>query len=95
VANFERLVLEIDGSSTNPELREHRWLELIVVDLPNQGGIHSWMEGNSITHYGEVILTWISRGWWSWSSYNCCCPCFDFGNLRLEKACLELTNIIF
>jgi hypothetical protein len=41
VANFERLVLEIDGSSTDLELREHRWLELIVVDLPNQGGIHA------------------------------------------------------
>jgi hypothetical protein len=63
VAHFERLVLEVDGSSPNPELRKHRRLEFIVIDLPNQGGIDAWMEGNSITHYGEVILTWISRGW--------------------------------
>jgi hypothetical protein len=35
VAHFERLVLEIDSSSTNPELRKHRRLEFIVVDLPN------------------------------------------------------------
>jgi hypothetical protein len=62
MAHFERLVLEVDGSSTNPELRKHRRLEFIVVDLPNKGIIDAQMEGNSITHYGEVIFTWISRG---------------------------------
>jgi hypothetical protein len=57
VTYFERLILEIDSSSTNPELQEYSWLELVIVDLPNQGGVNTRMVGDSIAYNREIILT--------------------------------------
>ena len=70
VAYSERFVLEVDGSPSNTELGKHSWLEFVVVDLPNQGGVDTRVGGNSTTYNRKVILTWVSRG--EWGSLRSC-----------------------
>ena len=57
MAYFERFILEIDSSSSNPKLWEHSWLEFVIVDLPDQGGVDTRVVGDSIVYNREIILT--------------------------------------
>jgi hypothetical protein len=58
---FEGFILEINSSSANPELREYSWLEFVIVDLPDQGGVDTRIVGDSIAYNKEIILTWVSK----------------------------------